>query len=43
MDGKPVERDTLILGGDAPEKSHVTPARAPSVDEGGTPVEGSKL
>lgn len=43
MDGKPVERDTLTLGGDAPEKPDVTPVRAPSVDEGGTPVEGSKL
>jgi FeS assembly SUF system protein len=45
MDGKPVERDTLILGEDAPEKSEATPARAPapSLAEGGTPVEGSKL
>ncbi len=45
MDGKPVERDTLTLGGDAPEKTDATPARtsAPSLAEGGTPVEGSKL
>ena len=41
MDGKPVERDTLIVGGEAPDTS--APASAPSVAEGGTPVEGSKL
>lgn len=41
MDGKPVERDTLIIGGDtADETARVT---VPSVAEGGTPVEGSKL
>jgi FeS assembly SUF system protein len=42
MDGKPVERDTLIVGAEAPD----TPAArtsAPSIAEGGTPVEGSKL
>jgi len=41
MDGKPVERDTLIVGGGTPD----APARtsAPSIAEGGTPVEGSKL
>ncbi len=41
MDGKPVERDMLDVGADTPE----APARAaaPSVAEGGTPVEGSKL
>jgi FeS assembly SUF system protein len=41
MDGKPAERDTLTIGAEAPE----TPARAsaPSVADGGTPVEGSKL
>ena len=41
MDGKPVERDTLTVGADASE----APARTavPSVAEGGTPVEGSKL
>jgi FeS assembly SUF system protein len=42
MDGKPVERDTLTIGAETAG----TPARramAPSVAEGGTPVEGSKL
>ena len=41
MDGKPVERDTLIVGTEAAD----APARsaAPSVSEGGTPVDGSKL
>lgn len=38
MDGKPAERDTLIVGGETPDR-----ASAPSVAEGGTPVEGSKL
>ena len=44
MDGKPVERDTLTIG--AEEKpAEAEPARSapPSVAEGGTPVEGSKL
>lgn len=46
MDGKPVERDTLTIG--AEEKpAEAAPVRAPSpppsVAEGGTPVEGSKL
>ncbi|MFN3745487.1 MAG: SUF system Fe-S cluster assembly protein [Hyphomicrobiaceae bacterium] len=42
MDGKPVERDTLTIGAETP----AAPARrtmAPSVAEGGTPVEGSRL
>lgn len=41
MDGKPVERDTLMVGAEASD----APARvsAPTVSEGGTPVEGSKL
>jgi FeS assembly SUF system protein len=41
MDGKPVERDTLTIGAETAE----TPARAaaPSVADGGTPVDGSKL
>ena len=41
MDGKPVERDTLIVAGEAPD----TPVReaAPTIAQGGTPVEGSKL
>jgi FeS assembly SUF system protein len=45
MDGKPVERDTLTIGTEAPENADVMAARtsAPSVAEGGTPVEGSKL
>lgn len=45
MDGKPVERDTLTIGAEAPENADVMAARtsAPSVAEGGTPVEGSKL
>jgi len=45
MDGKPVERDTLSIGSDAPEKPDAAPARppVPSVADGGTPVEGSKL
>ncbi len=41
MDGKPVERDTLTVGADAPEAPAQT--AVPSVAEGGTPVEGSKL
>jgi len=41
MDGKPVERDTLNVGTDAPGAS--VRASVPSVAEGGTPVEGSKL
>jgi FeS assembly SUF system protein len=43
MDGKPIERDTLTVGAEAP--ASVEPARAtpPSIEEGGTPVEGSKL
>jgi FeS assembly SUF system protein len=41
MDGKPVERDTLTVGADTPEASART--AAPSIAEGGTPVEGSKL
>ena len=40
MDGKPVERDTLTVGAEAPDTA---PTRAPTVAEGGTPVEGSKL
>jgi FeS assembly SUF system protein len=43
MDGKPIERDTLTVGAEAPaaaEPAHATP---PSIAEGGTPVEGSKL
>jgi len=45
MDGKPVERDTLTIGTDTADKSDATSASssAPSVAEGGTPVEGSKL
>jgi len=45
MDGKPVERDTLTVGPETAEATDTPPARAsaPSVDEGGTPVEGSKL
>jgi FeS assembly SUF system protein len=44
MDSKPVERDTLTVGPDTAEATEA-PARAsaPSVGEGGTPVEGSKL
>ena len=44
MDGKPVERDTLTIGAE-PEKAEVASPRntAPTVAEGGTPVEGSKL
>ena len=41
MDGKPVERDTLTVGGEPPDEA--ARASAPSVAEGGTPVEGSKL
>jgi FeS assembly SUF system protein len=43
MDGKPIERDTLTV--DAERPAAVEPARAtpPSIAEGGTPVEGSKL
>jgi FeS assembly SUF system protein len=44
MDGKPVERDTLTIGAE-PQQTETAPPRntAPSVAEGGTPVEGSKL
>ena len=42
MDGKPVERDMLDVGADTPEEPAARTA-APSVAEGGTPVEGSKL
>jgi FeS assembly SUF system protein len=44
MDSKPVERDTLTVGPDTGEATEA-PARAsaPSIAEGGTPVEGSKL
>jgi FeS assembly SUF system protein len=43
MDGKPIERDTLTVG--AAPLAPAEPARAtpPSIAEGGTPVEGSKL
>jgi FeS assembly SUF system protein len=41
MDGKPVERDTLTVGGETSDALDRT--AAPSVAEGGTPVEGSKL
>jgi FeS assembly SUF system protein len=43
MDGKPIERDTLTV--DAEALTAAEPARAtpPSIAEGGTPVEGSKL
>jgi len=44
MDGKPVERDTLTIGAE-PVQAEQTPPRhaAPTVAEGGTPVEGSRL
>jgi FeS assembly SUF system protein len=43
MDGKPVERDTLTVGAEAPAPAELASVMPPSVDEGGTPVEGSKL
>ncbi|MEO8652295.1 MAG: SUF system Fe-S cluster assembly protein [Hyphomicrobiaceae bacterium] len=43
MDGKPIERDTLTIGADAPAAAEPARAAPPSITEGGTPVEGSKL
>ena len=43
MDGKPVERDMLDVGAADLAGPRDGPARAPSVAEGGTPVEGSTL
>jgi len=43
MDGKPVERDTLTVGAEAPVTSEPARLTPPSIAEGGTPVEGSKL
>ena len=43
MDGKPVERDTLTVGAEEPAAADPKRTTPPSIEEGGTPVEGSKL
>ena len=43
MDGKPIERDTLTVDAEAPAAAESARPAPPSIAEGGTPVEGSKL
>ena len=43
MDGKPVERDELVVGEAAPAAAEPARTTPPSITEGGTPVAGSKL
>jgi len=43
MDGKPIERDTLTVGAEAPAATEPARPTPPSIADGGTPVEGSKL
>ena len=43
MDGKPIERDTLTVGADAAAPAEPARPAPPSIADGGTPVEGSKL
>ncbi len=43
MDGKPVERDQLVVGEDMPATPATLRSEPPSLAHGGTPVEGSKL
>jgi FeS assembly SUF system protein len=44
MDGKPIERDTLTVGAEAPAAAtEVARPTPPSIADGGTPVDGSKL
>jgi len=43
MDGKPIERDTLTIGAEAPSPTEPARTAPPTIADGGTPVEGSKL
>jgi FeS assembly SUF system protein len=43
MDGKPMERDTLTVDAQEPAAPEPTRGTPPTIAEGGTPVEGSKL